>query len=110
MKSWLFLFIAIISEVIATASLKESDGFTKLLPSVLVVVGYCLAFYFLSLTLRSIPVGIAYAIWSGVGITLITLIGWIIFGQKLDTPALIGITLIVLGVIVLNLFSKSVTH
>lgn len=107
MKNWLFLAIAIISETIATSALKSSEGFTRLLPSVLVVVGYGVAFYFLSLTLRTIPVGIAYAVWSGVGIVLITTVGWLVFGQKLDLPALIGMALIIAGVVVMNVFSKA---
>ena len=108
MKNWMFLFIAIISEVIATSALKSSEGFTVLLPSVIVAVGYSAAFYFLSLTLRTIPIGMAYAIWSGVGIALITLIGWIVFNQKLDMAAMAGILLIVAGVVVLYSFSDSV--
>lgn len=110
MKNWLFLAAAILSEVIATSALKTSDGFTKLWPSVLVVIGYAVAFYFLALTLRAIPVGIAYAVWSGVGIVLISGIGWLAFDQKLDAPAMLGITLIISGVIVLNVFSKSQAH
>lgn len=110
MKNWLFLGTAILAEVIATSALKASDGFSRLLPSVIVVAGYGVAFYFLSLTLKAIPVGIAYAVWSGVGIVLVSLIAWLVFGQKLDTPALIGIGLIVAGVLVLNLFSKSSAH
>lgn len=110
MKSWMFLAAAIVSEVIATSALKASDGFTKGWPSLVVLVGYGLAFYFLALTLRAIPVGIAYAVWSGVGIVLISAIGWVIFGQKLDAPAVIGISLIISGVVVLNLFSKSQVH
>lgn len=109
-KYWLYLAIAIVSEVIATSALKPSEGFTRLLPSVLVVVGYGIAFYFLSLTLRAIPIGITYAVWSGVGIALITLIGWLVFGQKLDMASLAGIGLIVSGVLVIHLFSKSNTH
>jgi small multidrug resistance pump len=107
MKNWLFLFIAIVSETIATSTLKSSEGFSRLWPSLITVVGYLAAFYFLAQTLRSIPVGIAYAIWSGVGVVLITLVGWLVYGQKLDTPALIGIGLIVSGVIVMNVFSSS---
>lgn len=107
---WLFLSIAIISEVIATSALKSSVGFTQLWPSLLVVAGYAVAFFFLSLTLRTIPVGIAYAIWSGAGIVLVTLIAWFAFGQTLDGPAMLGLALIVAGVIVLNVFSRSVTH
>ncbi|MDQ8023397.1 MAG: SMR family transporter [Moraxellaceae bacterium] len=110
MKNWLFLGTAILAEVIATSALKASDGFSRLLPSVIVVAGYGVAFYFLSLTLKAIPVGIAYAVWSGVGIVLVSLIAWLVFGQKLDAPALIGIGLIVAGVLVLNLFSKSSAH
>lgn len=110
MKNWLFLAIAIVSETIATSALKSSAGFTRLMPSLLVVVGYGLAFYFLSLTLRTIPIGIAYAVWSGVGIVLIALVGWLVFGQKLDTPALLGMGLIVAGVVVMNVFSKTAQH
>jgi len=110
MKNWLFLAIAIVSETIATSALKSSEGFTRLWPSVLVVLGYALAFYFLSLTLKVIPVGIAYAVWSGVGIVLITAVGWFMFGQKLDMPALLGMALIIAGVIVMNVFSGSGQH
>ena len=110
MKNWLFLAIAIVSETIATSALKSSVGFTRLMPSLLVVAGYGIAFYFLSLTLRTIPIGIAYAVWSGVGIVLIALVGWLVFGQKLDTPALLGMGLIVAGVVVMNVFSKTAQH
>ena len=110
MKNWIFLIVAILSEVIATSALKESESFTRLWPSVIVVVGYSLAFYLLSLTLKTIPIGIAYAIWAGLGMALIALIGWLVFQQTLDLPAIIGITLIVCGVIVMNVFSKSVAH
>jgi small multidrug resistance pump len=105
MKSWLYLSVAIIAEVIATSALKSSDGFTRWWPSALVVVGYCTAFFFLSLTLRHVPIGIAYAIWSGVGLVLISIVGWLLFNQELDMPAILGMTLIVTGVIVLNVFS-----
>ncbi len=108
--NWLYLGIAIVCEVIATSSLKASEGFTRLWPSVIVVAGYAAAFYCLSLTLRTIPVGVAYAVWSGVGIILVTLAGWYLYDQQLDTPALIGIALIAAGVVVLNTLSKSVTH
>jgi small multidrug resistance pump len=108
--NWIYLSVAIIAEVIATTALKASDGFSRLGPSALVVAGYGIAFYCLSLTLRAIPVGIVYAVWSGVGIVLITLIAWLLYGQKLDAPALFGIGLIIAGVIVLNVFSKSVSH
>lgn len=110
MKYWLFLLAAIISEVTATSSLKASAGFTKLIPSLIVVVGYALSFYFLSLVLKAIPIGIAYAVWAGLGIVLLTLIGWLVFGQELDTPALVGISLILTGVIIMNVFSKTVSH
>lgn len=110
MKSWLFLSVAIVAEVIATSALKSSEGFTKLIPSGVVVVGYGVAFYFLSLVLKSIPVGIAYAVWSGLGIVLIAAIAWIVHGQKLDAWALVGMGLIVSGVAVLNLLSKTSTH
>jgi len=105
---WLFLFIAIVAEVIGTSALKYSYGFTKILPSAIVIIGYGIAFYFLSLTLKSIPIGISYAIWSGLGIVLISVIGYFVFKQTLDIPAIIGIGLIILGVIVINLFSKTV--
>ena len=110
MKQWVFLFIAIVSEVIATSALKATADFTKLWPSIIVVVGYASAFYFLSLTLRTIPVGIAYAIWSGVGVALIALVAWVLYGQTLDLPAFIGIALIVAGVVVLNVYSRTVPH
>jgi small multidrug resistance pump len=108
--NWLYLAVAIVLEVVATSALKASDGFTRLLPSVLVVVGYSAAFYLLSVTLRTMPVGVVYAVWSGVGVVLITLVGWLWFKQALDVPAFIGIGLIAAGVIVLNFFSKSVPH
>lgn len=104
---WFFLALAIISEIIGTTALKMSNGFTKVTPSIIVVICYCSAFFFLSLTLKYIPVGIAYAIWSGIGIVVISLIGFWGFNQKLDLPAIVGIILIVTGVIVINLFSKS---
>ncbi|MFG1183625.1 MULTISPECIES: DMT family transporter [Xanthobacter] len=108
--SYVYLLIAIVAEVIATSALKQAEGFTKFGPSVIVVVGYCIAFFCLSLTLRTLPVGIAYAIWSGVGIVLVTGFAWVYYGQKLDLPALIGLGLIIAGVIVINLMSKSVAH
>ena len=106
MHSGILLGVAIVAEVIATSALKSSDGFSRLLPSILVVVGYGLSFYFLSLTLRVMPVGVVYAIWSGVGIVLITLVGWTFFQQKLDPAVLVGMALIIAGVAVINLFSK----
>ena len=107
MTSWTYLMIAIVAEVIATSALRESDGFTRAGPIAIVVVGYSAAFYFLALTLRSIPVGVAYAVWSGVGIVLISLVGWFLFGQKLNAPALGGMALIVIGVAVLNMYSDT---
>jgi len=108
--SWVYLAIAIAAEVVATTALKASEGFTRLYPALVTVAGYGIAFYCLALTLRVIPVGVAYAIWSGVGIVAISLIGYFAFRQTLDTAALIGIGLIVAGVIVLNVFSRSVGH
>ena len=110
MQKWLFLILAIISEVVGTSALKSADGFTRLWPSTIVVLGYASAFYFLSFTVKTIPVGIAYAIWSGVGTSLIVLIAWAFMGQKPDLPAVVGILLIVSGVLVLNIFSKSIPH
>jgi small multidrug resistance pump len=110
LKYWLFLLAAIISEVTATSSLKASAGFTKIMPSVVVVVGYALSFYFLSLVLKAIPIGIAYAVWAGLGIVLLAVVGWIVFGQALDAPALLGMALILAGIIILNVFSNTVSH
>lgn len=108
--NWIFLGIAIVSEVIATSALKASCGFTRPLPAVLVIAGYASAFYFLSLTLKTLPIGIAYAVWSGVGVVLVSLSGWFIFKQKLEFPAIIGIILIITGTIILNVFSRSGDH
>ena len=108
--NWFYLAIAIVAEVTGTSALKAAEGFTRLVPSLVVVAGYLIAFYFLSLSLRTIPIGIAYAVWSGIGIALLALIGWMIYGQSLDTPAIVGLALIVTGVVVLNGFSKSVAH
>jgi small multidrug resistance pump len=110
MKYWLYLAIAIISEITATSSLKASEGFTKLVPSMAVVIGYGLSFYFLSLTLKVIPIGITYAIWAGLGIVLLAIVGWVFYGQKLDTAAIVGIGFILTGVLIMNLFSKTVSH
>lgn len=107
MSSWLYLFIAIVAEVIATSALKSSEGFTRLIPSTVVVLGYGAAFYFLSLVLKTVPVGIAYAVWSGLGIVLVAAIAWVIHGQKLDAWAFVGMGLIISGVAVLNLLSKT---
>src|SRR5699024_2852201 len=105
LKAWAYLLIAIVAEVVATSALKASATFTRTVPSVVVVVGYGVAFYFLSRALDTVPVGVAYAVWSGVGIVLITLIAWLVYGQALDLAALVGLGLIVAGVVVLNLFS-----
>lgn len=110
MQAWFYLTIAILSEVVATSALKAADGFSRPLPSLVVVAGYAIAFWFLSLTLRTMPVGVAYAVWSGVGIALIALIGWLVFGQALDAPALLGLALIVAGVVVLSLYSRSLSQ
>lgn len=107
---WLYLGIAIVAEVIATSTMKATQGFSRLGPSLVVAAGYLVAFYFLSLTLRTLPVGVAYAVWSGVGIALVSLIAWLVYGQTLDGPPIVGMGLIVAGVVVLNGFSKSVAH
>ena len=108
--AYLYLGIAIVAEVIATSALKASEGFTRVGPSLVVLLGYGIAFFFLSLTLRTIPTGIAYAIWSGIGIVLISAVGWVWFKQTLDLPAIIGLGLIILGVVVVQVFSKTVSH
>lgn len=108
--NYLYLTVAILFEVIATTALKETQGFTRLVPSAVAVVGYALAFYFLSLPLRSMPVGIVYAIWCGAGIILITVIGWLWFRQTLDIPAIVGMGFIMAGVIIINLFSRTIAH
>jgi len=110
MKSWLFLAIAIVAEVVATSSLKSSEGFTKLWPSLLVIVSYSTAFYFLSLTLKSIPIGIAYAIWAGLGVVLITVVGWLLYDQKLGFASVLGMALIIAGVVIINVFSDTDLH
>ena len=107
---WLYLAIAITAEVIATSALKASQGFSQLKPTVIVLLGYTVAFYFLSLTLKTMPVGIAYAVWSGLGVVLVSAVGWIYLGQKMDAGALLGIGLIVSGVLILNLFSSITPH
>lgn len=107
---YLYLAIAIISEVVAITALKASDEFSKLFPIVIVVIGYGLSFYFLSLILKYIPLGIAYAIWAGVGIALITIIGIIIYKQVPDLAAIIGMLFIITGVAIINIFSKTISH
>lgn len=108
--SYLHLLVAIVAEVIATSFLKRSDGLSRLWPSVAVVIGYAVAFYFLSLALRTVPVGMAYAIWSGAGIVLVSLAGWVLFRQPIDAPGLLGMGLILAGVVVMNVFSRSTSH
>ena len=108
--NYLWLAGAILSEVIATSSLKASNGFTKLVPSLAVVIGYGAAFYFLSQTLKTIPVGVAYAIWSGLGTVLIALVGFVLYKQRLDAAAVAGMALIIAGVLVMNLLSKTTAH
>ncbi len=110
MNAWLQLLLAIVAEVVATSALKASDGFTRLWPAVIVVVGYSVSFYCLSLVLKTIPVGITYAVWSGLGIVLITLAAWWLYGQTIDTAGLVGMGLILAGVVVLNVFSTSGGH
>lgn len=110
MNAWMILGLAIVAEVIGTSALKASEGFTRLWPSMLVVAGYAVAFYCLSLVLKSIPVGVAYAIWSGLGIVLITVVAYLVYGQRIDLAGLIGMGLIVAGVVVLNVFSKATVH
>lgn len=107
---YVYLFIAIVAEVIATSALKASREFTVLLPSLTVVAGYGVAFYFMTLTLRSLPIGITYATWSGLGIVLIAVAGMFFYGEKPDLPAVVGIGLIVAGVLVVNVFSKTISH
>ena len=107
---WVYLAVAVMFETIGTTALKASDGFTRLGPTVLVVLAYGVSFWLLSMVLRTIPVGIAYAIWSGLGICLIAGIGYVVFGQRLDLPAVLGLGLIIAGIMVIQLFSKSTGH
>ena len=108
--AYIYLAVAIIAEVAATTALKASEEFTRPIPSLIVIIGYGIAFYCLTLVLRTIPVGIAYAIWAGLGIVLIALVGAILFRQVPDLPAIIGMTLIVCGVVIVNVFSKTISH
>lgn len=110
MNGLTYLMLAIISEVIATTMLKASDGFSRLYPSIVVVIGYCLSFWALSQVIRVMPLGIAYAIWSGLGIVLVSVAAVFLYQQKLDLPAIVGMTLIIAGVLVINLLSKSASH
>ena len=108
--NWLFLFIAITGEVIGTSALKASEGFTRLGPSMVTATGFAVAFYFLALALRTIPMGIAYAVWSGAGIVAISILGYFLYRQSLDWPALVGIGLILAGVLVINTLSNATVH
>ncbi|PAV09253.1 multidrug DMT transporter [Arsenophonus sp. ENCA] len=110
MKGLAYLLISIVAEVIATTSLKASDGFTRLLPSIIVVIGYSISFFGLSQVVKMMPLGIAYAIWSGLGIVLVSVAALFLYQQKLDWPAILGILLIISGVLVINLVSKSSVH
>ena len=107
---YLFLVAAVLSETIGTSALQASNQFTKFWPSVIVVISYALAFYFLSITLKYIPVGIAYALWASLGIIFITIVGLVVFGRKLDSAAIIGLTMIILGIAVIHLFSTTSSH
>ena len=110
MNGYTSLALAIVAEVVATSALQASAGFTRLWPSVLVVLGYGVAFFCLSITLKTVPMGVAYALWSGLGIVLITASGWLLYRQRVDTAALLGMALIVAGVAVIQLFSKTAAH
>ena len=107
MSPWAYLGLAIAAEVVATSALKASEGFSRFWPSALVVLGYGLSFYLLSLTLKSIPLGVVYAVWSGLGIVLIALVAYLMYGQRLDLPALLGIALILSGVVIIHRFSSA---
>lgn len=109
-QGYIYLCLAIIGEVVATSALKAANGFSETLPSILVVVGYGVAFYYLSLSLKTIPLGISYAIWSGVGVVAVSIIGWIYYKQALDIAAIIGMAMILGGVLVIHLFSNSAAH
>ncbi|MDO9149804.1 MAG: multidrug efflux SMR transporter [Methylotenera sp.] len=110
MNHWVALAIAIVAEVVATSTLKMTAEFTKLVPSLVVVVGYAVAFYFMTISLRVLPVGIMYAIWAGLGVVLVTVVGWVVYKQVLDLPAILGLVLIIAGVVIINLFSNAVGH
>ncbi len=108
--SYLYLMIAIVAEVTATSALKASEEFSKIVPSIIVVVGFLTALYFMTLTLRTIPVGITYAVWSGLGIVLVTLVAFLMYKEVPDVPAIIGMGFIILGVLIINVFSKTISH
>jgi len=107
---YVYLIVAVIAETIGTTALQASQQFSRLLPSLIVMVAYGFSFYMMGLTLRFMPVGIVYAIWSGLGIVMIAAIGYVVFGQKLDLPAVFGMTLIVVGILIIHLYSKSSGH
>ncbi|MDF1716388.1 MAG: SMR family transporter [Antarcticimicrobium sp.] len=107
---YIYLILAVAAETVGTTALQASQQFSRLMPSLLAVAGYAVAFYFLALTLKAMPVGIVYAMWSGLGIVFIALIGFIAFGQRLDLPAVLGLAMIIGGIAVINLFSGSTTH
>ncbi|MBG6210072.1 small multidrug resistance pump [Labrenzia sp. EL_126] len=108
--TYLFLGAAILAEVIATSALARTENFTRLVPSLITIAGYGLSFWLLSYPIRVLPTGVVYAIWSGAGIVLITMVAWLAFDQKLDLPAIVGLGLIIAGVVIINVFSKSVAH
>lgn len=110
MATYFFLGAAIVAEVVATSALAKTENFTRLVPSLITVVGYAVSFWLLSFPIRVLPTGIVYAIWSGAGIVLITMVAWLAFDQKLDPPAILGLGLIIAGVVIINVFSKSVAH
>jgi multidrug transporter EmrE-like cation transporter len=110
MNPWILLALAVVAEVVGTSALKASNGFTQPLPSAVVVAGYAVSFYCLSLVLKTIPVGVTYAIWSGLGIVLITLVAYLLYGQKIDLAGLLGMGLIIAGVVVLQVFSRTSAH
>ena len=109
-NTYLILALAILAETLGTSALQASQQFTRFWPSVIVVIAYAISFYLLSMTLRVLPVGVVYALWSGLGIVLIALIGFAVFGQRLDLPAILGMGLIIAGILVIHLFSQSAAH
>ena len=110
MKSWLILLGAVVCEVVGTSAIKYSEGFTKVIPSIVVFVAFGMAFYILSISLKVIPIGMAYAVWSGLGIVLISIIGHFVFSQRLDAPAFFVMSFILAGVVIMQVFSKAVAH
>lgn len=110
MHPFVYLGIAIVCEVIATSALRAAEGFTRLIPSVIVVIGYGISFYCLSMTLKHLPIGVVYAIWSGLGIVLVSLVAYFLYKQVLDWPAIVGMGFIITGVVIMNLFSKTTSH